>query len=367
MSMHRKVLVAAALAVVVALGARATSATLTSDGDGPFVAVIRLDEAERIWVKQHDDSWLFWINGAPEFVNREFNERYVGVILDGPPGDEAAGPSPTPTMPTPVPTPTPAPTPPTEARGFTITGQGSAVRKIEASGELVCSADVTGNERRVGTGEWRRIEPQGFRVVFSGTGYRKPTGRLGLEPYAREEALDPRHVEAAEQTKEPRVLAFGGSGREAFLAPYTVRIVASQEGRWTVRCNPVATMPEARGFSLGEYGDSAGKAPHDHVLGEGIIDIAGDVAGLLSCWFELYAPRVGYSMSSILGSFQWAVWGRDDAGEPKAIVTTYSRGKRIWFGDERPGEYQAFNPPYGLEVWTLSTVRWAVSCEPVTP
>ena len=88
--------------------------TVNADNHEPRVAVIRLDEAERIWVKQHDDSWLSWFNGAPEFVNREFNERYVGVLADGPPVDEAATPTPTPTA-TPTPTPTPEPTPPSRA------------------------------------------------------------------------------------------------------------------------------------------------------------------------------------------------------------------------------------------------------------
>lgn len=88
--------------------------TVKADNHEPRAAVIRLDEAGAIWVKQHDDSWLSWINGAPDFVNREFNDRYVSVLLDGPPGDGAFGPSPTPTA-TPTPTPTPEPTPPPRA------------------------------------------------------------------------------------------------------------------------------------------------------------------------------------------------------------------------------------------------------------
>ena len=334
----RTLMLGAALGLsLVVLGARIEAT--------PNEATIPLDDVAAVWVKEHDDSWLHYIGGAPDFVNERFVERYAPHLLA-------------------TPTPEPTPSPPSEARGFSISGQGPGTHETEAAGELVCSAEVTGN---VDITPRERLE-RAFDVIFSGTGHRKPAGRVGLERYRREILVDNRYIVAAEQTLRPLVIDFGNTdGEQAFYGPYTMQVEAAQAGRWTVRCSPVAPMPEASGFSLGEYGDSAGKAPHDHVLGEGIIDIAGDVAGLLSCWFELYAPRVGYSMSSILGSFQWAVWGRDDAGEPKAIVTTYSRGKRIWFGDERPGEYQAFNPPYGLEVWTLSTVRWAVSCEPVTP
>ena len=37
--------------------------------------------------------------------------------------------------------------------------------------------------------------------------------------------------------------------------------------------------------------------------------------------------------------------------------------RTIWFGDTRPGEWDAFRPPYGVEVWGFPGVPWTLTCE----
>lgn len=47
-------------------------------------ASIPLDDVAAVWVKQHDGTWQHWITGAPDFVNREFAERYVREVAPQP-------------------------------------------------------------------------------------------------------------------------------------------------------------------------------------------------------------------------------------------------------------------------------------------
>ena len=73
----RTLMLGAALGIsLVVLGARIEAT--------PNEATIPLDDVAAVWVKQHDDSWLHYIGGAPEFVNERFFERYAPHLLATP-------------------------------------------------------------------------------------------------------------------------------------------------------------------------------------------------------------------------------------------------------------------------------------------
>ena len=73
----RTLMLGAALGTsLVALGARIEAT--------PNEATIPLDDVAAVWVKQHDDSWLYWIAGAPDFVNRPFAEQYAAQVVPAP-------------------------------------------------------------------------------------------------------------------------------------------------------------------------------------------------------------------------------------------------------------------------------------------
>ena len=73
----RTLMLGATLSIsLVALGARIEAT--------PNEATIPLDDVAAVWVKQHDDSWISYINGAPDIVNESFFERYAPHLLATP-------------------------------------------------------------------------------------------------------------------------------------------------------------------------------------------------------------------------------------------------------------------------------------------
>ncbi len=356
-----RLFVAATIGLLLALVMR--PAALSDDEWETNGALIWFADIRGIYVREHDDSWTTWIAGAPEIVNGTFLSKYGTRIVEGPPPPTPApapAPASTPTpAPTPTATPTAAPTPTAAqpARGFTISGQGPGATEVEASGHLVCSAEVTGNRMESG-------RPDGFGVNVSGTGLRPRDGRIGLQR-TRVSAWVGYHQETAAGELPPKVIYFGEfDGEErprSLLAPYTLGVGVAPRGEWTVRCDPVDPLPEARGFEYAVRGDTSGRPPHLHVLGEGIIDLPYVPAGRLACYVEFYGVR-GEGQAK---DAQWAVWGRDADGEPTAKISNGAGTQYIWFGAARPGQWPTFNPPYGVEVWMRYPLTSAlIKCEP---
>ena len=318
--------------------------------DGEPGAVIRFSEVDRIYVRDHDGDWLAWIAGAPEFVNATFIDRHGTRILAGPPT-----PTPTPTAPptattTPPPTPTPEPTAAAgEARGFTLSGRGSATEPVTATSRLVCSARVKDNIHA----DW---EPAVFSVSVHGTGYRRVSGLIGL--HRSPDRRDIGSVKAIEWEFSPRVIHLGevGQNREHWiLPPYTVGVRAT--GSWMVWCDPVEPLPAAEGFAV--FGD----APSP-VWGEDVRWLDGDPNGLLDCAVDWWPPSISWRTQGL----QWMLWGHDENGDQVQYGYQHRRSvvlrerAEVWLGAERPGEYATFLPPYGYQVFVQG--EWVIRCEP---
>ena len=286
-------------------------------------------------MKQHDDSWISYIGGAPDLVNERFFERYAPHLLA-------------------TPTPTPSPTP--EVRGFSISGQGPGTHEIEASGELVCSAEVTGNRMRSGRGDQ-------FNVSAHGTGYQPAgDGVLGLKRGPVRRWIG--GVEGAAVALRPKVIYFGSVDdlEQSFLGPYTVGVYAARAGKWTVQCDPVEPLPAARGFAV------SGETKSSPVVwGEDVIAIGGEPAGLLDCDAIWNPPHRSYRTYG--PGFQWTLWGHDENGErvsygyEQRSQRVLRESDRVWLGQKRPGEYAAFLPPYSFQVFAAGA--WRIRCEPV--
>ena len=333
----RTLVLGAALGLsLVALGARIEAT--------PNEATIPLDDVAAVWVKQHDDSWISYIGGAPDIVNESFFERYAPHLLA---------------------TPTPEPT--TEmSYGFTTSGEGGSEEEVpvEGSGALVCRASVMDNYIVERSG---REVPVRFRVSLWGTGVRMDSYGPGLERYRKEIVVGaPRAYVMREGEIEPSVIHFSDSSepRRAFTPPYSLAVSAASRASWTVSCEPPAPLPSAQGFTISGVGDSSGRDAYSHIRGDGVIDIEADVSGRLVCFArrQFTTETMGPGGQHIQ-AWQWAVWGRDENDDPRTVRMVGTEPRTIWFGDARPGEWAAFRPPYGVEVWGFPGVPWTVTCE----
>ena len=300
-------------------------------------------------MRDHDGAWLSWFDGAPDFVNAPFLERYGTRILDGP-----LPPTPAPTSTATPPPATPEPTPAPVARGFTIRGQGPTTVPVEASGQLACTAEVSSNVTRTGY-------PEQFNVSIHGTGYHPaPTGLGWQRGPVRRSVGSTRDVTAV--TLRPRVIFLGEADDldQALLPPYAVGVYAGVYGQWTVTCEPVEPLPEARGFTV--TGSNRSSAV---VWGDDVLALDGEPTGLLECLANWWPPHRSYHSSG--PGFQWTLWGHDEAGErvsyggPRNILRDIAR---IRLGEARPGS-AAFLPPYSFQVFSVG--EYLIKCEPRPP
>lgn len=338
--MVRGLLTAAFLAVLLALVRPAA----LSDEWRPNGAAIRFEEVKAIYVREHDDSWTTWIAGVPEFVNRDFLDRYATRFVDGSSATPAS---------------TPAPTSP-GATGFTLKGEGAATLPLTASGRLVCRSSVVKNAIMPSC-RGCPYRPAPFRVVIVGEGVQSlsGTGIAGYQVYRKDQVVH--RVDAAEEYEGPPEVVFLGDGEEVtqrFREPYELRVGAV--GEWTVSCEPIDPLPAARGFAVS--GHNAGPV----IWGEDVTALTTAPTGLLSCATDWTPPHWTYHAYG--PSFQWTMWGYDEAGERVhyGYESPYQRvlrdGAVVWLGEERPGEHVAFLPPYSVQV--LSDGSWSVSCTP---
>lgn len=254
------------------------------------------------------------------------------------------------------PRPPPEPTP----TGFTLEGIGSTVVEVEAAGRLVCRSSVTRNES---CGLFSCFSA--FEVRITGEGVRASSGLAGYETY-RKNVLRTHRARAEEYVAPPEVVFLGdGEGlTRRFRAPYRVEVYAMQSGEWTVSCEPVAPLPEARGFGMmgTSYQEVWGEdtLPIDHAHGQSDANCQPWPTGLLQCYAS------GYDIGRPHNP-QWTIWGHDEDGNRVSYGGDRYRlreSARIWLGEARPGEHAALMPPYSLQV--LTNGEWEIVCEPAS-